>query len=173
MRLSSPPSDTAERALALASVLQGDLTARSEDLAEDLSSSRVTIPDSPPSRVLRQLRAWHADVPEPGRWRHWVVSVDTIGRIRLPAAARPGSDEATTVLTVSRGSSLVLQRAGAGAPRHLDHRGRLTLPGWLRRLVGPDGEVLVSASVPDAATVVVAPATVLDVLVDQVAAGVA
>ena len=72
------------------------------------------------------------------------------------------------MLAVGRGSSLVLQRAGAGAPRHLDHRGRLTLPGWLRRLVGPDGAVLVSATVPDAATVVVAPATVLDVLASQI-----
>jgi hypothetical protein len=108
-------------------------------------------------------------VPDAVRWRHWVVTLDSIGRIRLPTAARLDGDGSWALLAASHGWPLVLRRAGLGAPRHVDDRCRLTLPGWLRRLVGPGGAVLVSAAVPDAAAVVVAPATVLDVLAGQVA----
>jgi hypothetical protein len=40
---------------------------------------------------------------------------------------------------------------------------------WLRRLVGPDGAVLVSASAPYAGVVVVTAAAILDGLADEVA----
>ena len=108
-------------------------------------------------------------MPDLARWRHWVVGVDSIGRITLPAEARPVGDPPSACRAVSRDRALVLRREGFGTPRQLDGRGRLTLPAWLRRLVGPAGAVLVAASVPEASIVVVTPAAVLDAVVDGLA----
>jgi hypothetical protein len=72
----------------------------------------------------------------------------------LPAEAR-SADRPAVVRVASRDRALVLCREGLGSLRRLDARGRLTLPGWLRRLVGSGASVLVAASVPDALTVVV------------------
>jgi bifunctional DNA-binding transcriptional regulator/antitoxin component of YhaV-PrlF toxin-antitoxin module len=108
-------------------------------------------------------------VPEIVRWWHWVASVDSIGRVRLPAQVRPTEDESPELLASSRDRSLVLRQSGPGTPRPVDDRGRLTLPAWLRRLVGPGGAVLVSASVPDTAVIVVTPTAVLDEVVDGLA----
>jgi len=117
--------------------------------------------------VLAQLRELHAAVPDVVRWRHWIAPVDSLGRVRLPAEARPTDNEAPELLASSCDRSLVLRRASIGTPRPVDDRGRLTLPVWLRRLVGDGNAVLVSGSVPDAATVVITPAAVLDVVVDE------
>lgn len=122
--------------------------------------------ESPPSFVLGHLRQMHAAVPEVVRWRHWIAGVDAVGRVRLPAAVRPGADDPPELAAVSRDRVLVLRRHGRGSVRRIDRRGRVTLPVWLRCLVGPAGAVVISASVPDAATVVVTPAVVLDAVVD-------
>jgi hypothetical protein len=39
--------------------------------------------------ALGRLRDLTVEPLEQGRWRHWVVGVDAIHRITLPAGARP------------------------------------------------------------------------------------
>lgn len=109
-------------------------------------------------------------MPEAVRWRHWIAGVDAVGRVRLPAEVRPAADDPPELAAVSGDRVVLLRRHGRGSVRRIDRRGRVTLPVWLRRLVGPDGAVLISASVPDAATVVVTRAAVLDAVVDGLAA---
>lgn len=116
--------------------------------------------------MLGHLRQLHAAVPEAVRWRHRIAGVDAVGRVRLPVEVRPAAGDPPVLVAFSRDRVLVLCRDGRGSVRRIDRRGRVTLPVWLRRLVGPDGAVVISASVPDAATVVVTPAVVLDVVVD-------
>lgn len=125
------------------------------------------------SSALDLLRALSAAAPGTARWRQWIVAVDAVGRITLPAETRPIVDPPAALRAVGRDRALVLRRDGVGTARQLDGRGRLTLPGWLRRLVGPEGAVLVAASVPDASTVVVAPAAVLDFVIEGLAGEVA
>lgn len=120
--------------------------------------------------MLGHLRQLHAAVPEAVRWRHWIAGVDAVGRVRLPAEVRPAADDPPELAAVSGDRVVLLRRHGRGSVRRIDRRGRVTLPVWLRRLVGPDGAVLISASVPDAATVVVTRAAVLDAVVDGLAA---
>lgn len=95
-----------------------------------------------------------------------MVAVDATGRIRIPAAARPDEDEPPELVVSSRGRAVVLRRSGIGSRRRVDRRGRLLVPCWLRDLVGEHGEVVVSASVPDASVVVLAPVAMLDDLAD-------
>jgi hypothetical protein len=66
----------------------------------------------------------------------------------------------------------VLRPDGSGRRVHVDARGRLYVPTWLRRLVGERGPVVASARWPGLQAVVVAPAGALDTLADAVVAGV-
>jgi len=54
-------------------------------------------------------------------------------------------------------------------PGHVDRRGRLFLPSWLRRLVEETGTVLAAARRPDASLVVITPPSVIDAFVDDLA----
>jgi bifunctional DNA-binding transcriptional regulator/antitoxin component of YhaV-PrlF toxin-antitoxin module len=104
------------------------------------------------------------------QWRYWIVRVEAIGRITLPARARRAFDVGTSVQAVSRDLILVLRHGGGGACLPIDRRGRLVLPAWLRPAVDASESVLVAARAADPPTVVVAPTAVLDDLVDHLAA---
>jgi bifunctional DNA-binding transcriptional regulator/antitoxin component of YhaV-PrlF toxin-antitoxin module len=119
------------------------------------------------SSALRRLRDLALAVPAEARWRHWVVAVDAAGRVALPESARRVAGPDGRVHCLARDRALVLRVAGNGPWRRFDDRGRLLLPEWLRRLTGVRGMVLVAAAMPDVRTVVVAPAVVLDVLVED------
>lgn len=132
--------------------------------------ARHSAPPSPPGLgalgVLASLNE-APGAPAP-RWWHWVIGLDHRGRITLPHEARqlPGS---TTVVVraSSRGSAVVLRPDGGGAATPVDRRGRILLPGWLRRQARlQDGLVFVAARRPDASTVVVVPVTRLDDVAD-------
>lgn len=98
-----------------------------------------------------------------------MLGVDAIGRITLPPEGRPIPPGRRMVRAASHGSALVLRADGLGAPTHLDRRGRLALPTWLRRLIRGSGTVLVAARRPEASLVVVTPTSVLDAVIDVVA----
>jgi hypothetical protein len=142
------------------------MTARSSRLSHDLAAVRAAPAGSLALGQLRSLSGDPADVP---RWRHWVLGVDAIGRITLPPEARAVAAGRRTVRAASHESALVLRANGLGAATHLDRRGRLALPTWLRRLVRATGMVLVAARFPDASLVVVTPTSVLDAVIDGVA----
>ncbi|MGH8958158.1 MAG: hypothetical protein ACRDVK_05740, partial [Acidimicrobiia bacterium] len=86
-----------------------------------------------------------------------------------PAGARRALDVDTSLQAITRDRTLVLRRGGLGAHRPIDQRGRLVLPPWLRRAVDLSGSVLVAARIGDSPTVVVAPSSLLDDLVDDAA----
>lgn len=123
----------------------------------------------PATSALDLLRQLNAAVPDAVRWRHWIVGVDSIGRITLPVEVRLAGEPQRSVRVVSRGLALIVRQEGLGALRQLDQRGRLTLPAWLRRAVGPAGVVLVSASVPEVSMVAVTPTGLLDAVIDRLA----
>jgi bifunctional DNA-binding transcriptional regulator/antitoxin component of YhaV-PrlF toxin-antitoxin module len=104
------------------------------------------------------------------QWRYWIVGVESIGRITLPTDARRALDVGTSVQAVSRELVLVLHRGGGGVCLLIDRRGRLVLPAWLRPAVDASGSVLVAARAAGLPTVVVVPTTVVDDLVDHLAA---
>jgi DNA-binding transcriptional regulator/RsmH inhibitor MraZ len=102
----------------------------------------------------------------PARWRHWIVGIDDLGQVTLPAAVRdavPGTDG---VRATSREKSLLLRRGGHGAQVYVDRRGRLVVPAWLRRLSEPWQSVLLAANYPDMSLIVLTPSTTLDGLLD-------
>jgi DNA-binding transcriptional regulator/RsmH inhibitor MraZ len=107
--------------------------------------------------------------PRVRQWRHWIVGVEPIGRITLPAGARYVLGTEVLVQVVSRDRMLVLRRGGVGANLPIDCRGRLVLPAWFRGATRPSGSVLVTArSVPSLA-VVLAGTGLLEDLVSHVA----
>jgi len=103
------------------------------------------------------------------QWRHWIVGVEPIGRITLPADARQELGVEALVKAVSRDLMLVLRRGGVGASLPVDRRGRLVLPAWLRQMTQSSGSVLVAARSAATPTVVVSSAGVLDGLLDHIA----
>ena len=109
----------------------------------------------------------------PPKWWHWVLGLDSAGRLSLPADARQLCDGVTSVRASSHGSAVVLRRDGAGAPTPVDRRGRVQLPTWLAARWPHAGAVFVAARRPDASTVVVRAATGLDALADALAGEVA
>ncbi len=108
--------------------------------------------------------------PQKPQWRHWIVSVEPIGRITLPAVARHLLGTEVVVQAVSRERMLVLSRAGLGASLPIDRRGRLVLPAWFRGTTRPSGSVLVSARSAPSSTVVLAGTGLLEDLVSHAAA---
>ena len=70
--------------------------------------------------------------PRVPQWRHWIVGVEPIGRITLPAGARHVLGTEVLVQAVSRERMLGLRRVGVGASLPIDSRGRLVLPTWFR-----------------------------------------
>lgn len=118
-----------------------------------------------PRFVIAGLRSMEA-AQSPTRWRHWIVGVDDLGRVTLPAAVRDAVPGAEGVRAISSGSSLLLRRGDHGAPIHVDCRGRLVVPAWLRRLSEPWRSVLLAADCPDMSLMVLAPTTMLDGLLD-------
>lgn len=157
---SSPPSDTTRRAPTqkLVSQAKFDVVPVAPQLARAADPSRACRP----RLALPALRERPAS-SRPSRWRHWIVAVEPTGRITVPAPAREVL-RVNAVHAVTRGSALILRAEGIGAPVAVDRRGRLALPAWLRRASAPAHAVLVAAGRDDA-TVVVAPASVLDDLV--------
>ena len=103
------------------------------------------------------------------RWHYWVVAVERIGRVTLPADVRQllGAGEFVSVVT---GDLLLLRRTGVGARLSLDSRGRVVLPAWLRQAARLSGSVVVAARLSDPPLVVIADTMVLDELVDRVTA---
>lgn len=79
-------------------------------------------------------------------WRHWIVRVEPIGRITLPAEARRALDVDASLQAITRDRTLVLRRSGLGARLPIDQRG---LPPWLRRAADPSGSVLVPVRLAD------------------------
>jgi hypothetical protein len=136
------------------------LAEEAESLPAEESSGSIS--------ALELLRDLSTDVPE-ARWRYWVVGVDSIGRVTLPAQARPAEGTPEPLLVTSSGRALLIRRKGIGSERHLDKRGRLTLSEWLRRFIGPQGAVLVAVSAPETSTVLIAATTLLDELVGGLA----
>jgi len=103
------------------------------------------------------------------RWRHGIVGVDDLGRITLPADFRTGLDVPDPFRAVSRENALRLRRGPDGTVIHVDRRGRLVLPMWLRRLADPSRSVFIAARWPEVSCLVVMPTSSLDALVDVAA----
>lgn len=108
--------------------------------------------------------------PPVPQWRHWIVGVEPIGRITLPADARHLLGTEALVQAVSRERMLVLSSAGLGASLPIDRRGRLVLPARFRGAARPSGSVLVAARSAAIPTVVLAGTSLLEDLVSHVAA---
>jgi DNA-binding transcriptional regulator/RsmH inhibitor MraZ len=104
------------------------------------------------------------------QWRHWIVGVEPIGRITLPAGARHVLGTGVLVQAVSRERMLVLRHGGVGANLPVDRRGRLVLPAWFRGATRSSGSVLVAARSAVSPTVVLAGTGLLEDLVSHVAA---
>ena len=107
--------------------------------------------------------------PRVPQWRYWIVGVEPIGRITLPAGARHLLGTAVFVRAVSRERMLVLRTCGVGASLPIDRRGRLVLPAWFRGATRPSGSVLVTARSAAIPTVVLAGTGLLEDLVSHVA----
>ena len=107
--------------------------------------------------------------PQMPQWRHWIVGVEPIGRITLPAGARHLLGTDVLVQAVSRERMLVLRRGGAGTNLPIDRRGRWVLPAWFQGATRPSGSVLVAARSAPSPTVVLAGTGLLEDLVSQVA----
>lgn len=136
---------------------------------EALGADAGSMHDPRSSTALRQLADLDAD-PDPLRWAWAIARVEATGRIVLPAEARAALGarvgERLTVAGICNRVALVVRTDGPGAPLSVDGRGRLRVPAWLRR--GDVAAMLVGTH-RAAATVMVAPATVLDGLGDVLA----
>jgi DNA-binding transcriptional regulator/RsmH inhibitor MraZ len=115
--------------------------------------------------LLRELEI----EPERSGWQHWIVAVEKIGRVSLPAGARQVLGSPSSVQAVSRDRLLVLQSGVPGASLPMDRRGRLVLPAWFRGAVRSSGSVLVAVRSTEPPVVVLAPIGLLDALVSDVA----
>jgi hypothetical protein len=122
------------------------------------------------ARAAMSLLAELGSEPQVPQWRHWIVYVEPIGRITLPAGARHLLGTEVLVQAVSRERMLVLSGAGVGASLPIDRRGRLVLPAWFRGVTRPSGSVLVAARSAPSPTVVLAGTGLLEDLVSHVAA---
>jgi DNA-binding transcriptional regulator/RsmH inhibitor MraZ len=107
--------------------------------------------------------------PQMPQWRHWIVGVEPIGRITLPAGARHLLGTEVLVQAVSRERMLVLRTGGVGTNLPIDRRGRLVLPTWFRGTTRPSGSVLVSGRSAAIPTVVLAGTGLREDLVSHVA----
>jgi DNA-binding transcriptional regulator/RsmH inhibitor MraZ len=107
--------------------------------------------------------------PVQSPWQHWIVRVEQIGRISLPAGARRALGTPGSVQAVSRDRMLVLQSEGSGTSIPIDGRGRLLLPAWFRGTTRLSSSVFVAACSTLAPTVVVAPTGILEELVSHLA----
>jgi hypothetical protein len=119
--------------------------------------------------ALGRLGALSDTAQVPARWWHWICRLDDLGRVFLPRRALAVADADGLVRVSSRGDAVLLCRDGTGSPTAVDARGRVLLPGWLRARVGAGGALFVAARRPDVSTVLVAPASCLDVAADSVA----
>lgn len=134
--------------------------------ADSPRDGQSCVPSAPRARfAIAGLRSMEA-TQSPARWRHWMVGVDDLGRVTLPAAVRDSVPGTEAVRAVSRGRSMLLRFGGHGAPIHVDCRGRLVIPAWLRRLSEPWRSMLLAANCPDTSLIVLAPTTTLDSLLD-------
>jgi hypothetical protein len=84
------------------------------------------------------------DREDPDRWSFAIVTLDGHGRLTLPAPARALLKPPGWLRVATLGDAVVM-RAGAGPGRvtHLDQRGRLSVPVWLRHAASPTSTVLV------------------------------
>ena len=114
------------------------------------------------------LREWEGDRPVP-QWQHWIVAVESTGRITLPSGARQVLGSGSCAQAVIREGMLVLHQNDGGASLAIDRRGRLILPAWLRIPARSSGSVLVAARAAGTPAVVVTPADVLEAIVCHVA----
>jgi hypothetical protein len=79
------------------------------------------------------------------RWSFAVVSLDRHGRLTLPGAARMVLGEAPSLRVLTRGDAVVVRGGdGVGRAVHVDARGRLVVPVWLRHATQPNRSVLVA-----------------------------
>jgi bifunctional DNA-binding transcriptional regulator/antitoxin component of YhaV-PrlF toxin-antitoxin module len=117
---------------------------------------------------LSLLREWEGERPVP-QWQHWIVAVESTGRITLPSAARQALGSGSCAQAVIREGMLVLHRRDGGASLAIDRRGRLILPAWLRTPALSPGSVLVAARAVGIPAVVVAPTGVLEAIMSHVA----
>ena len=115
------------------------------------------------------LHEWDGHRPVP-QWRHWVIGVESTGRITLPPGARGVLGSESSVQAISREGVLVLHHGGVGASLPIDRRGRLILPAWLRGRVRLSNSVLVGARAVGLPAVVLAPTDILEDLVSHVVA---
>jgi hypothetical protein len=106
---------------------------------------------------------------EQSTWQHWIVGVERIGRLCLPAGARRTLSNHGPVRAVSRDHIMVLRHSDLGASLPIDGRGRLFLPTWFRGTVRSSGAVLVAARSTESPAVVLAPTGILDLLLSRVA----
>ena len=114
------------------------------------------------------LREWEGDRRVP-QWQHWIVAVESTGRIALPSAARQVLGSGSSVQAATREGMLVLHQRDGGASLAIDRRGRLILPAWLRTPALSPGSVLVAARAGGTPAVVVAPTGVLEAIMSHVA----
>jgi len=128
------------------------------------------MPDLRSSTALRQLTDLGRD-PDPPDWVWAVAPLEPSGRLLLPVEARDalgtGARGHGDAIGMCHGAALVLRSSGHGRPMAIDGRGRLYVPVWLRRSPLP---CLLVGTHAAASVVVVAPASVLDGLGDQLVA---
>jgi DNA-binding transcriptional regulator/RsmH inhibitor MraZ len=117
---------------------------------------------------LSLLREWEGTRPVP-QWQHWIVAVESTGRIALPSAARQVLGSGSCAQAATREGMLVLHQRDGGASLAIDRRGRIILPAWLRTPARSSRSVLVAARVVGTPAVVVAPTVVLEGIVSHVA----
>ena len=126
------------------------------------------MPDLHNSTALRQLTDLGGHDPDPPDWVWAVARLELNGRLLLPVEARhalrAGARGHGDAIGRCHGAALVLRSAGHGRPLAIDGRGRLYVPVWLRRSPLP---CLLVGTHAAASVVVVAPASVLDGLGDQ------
>ena len=130
----------------------------------------VPVAGKPPPRAAMSLLAELGSEPQMPQWRHWIVGVEPIGRITLPAGARHLLGTEVLVQVVSRERMLVLRTGGVGTNLPIDRRGRLVLPAWFRGTTRPSGSILVAARSATSPAVVLAGTGLLEDLVSHVAA---
>jgi len=118
---------------------------------------------------LSLLHEWDGHRPVP-QWRHWVIGVESTGRITLPPGARRVLGSESSAQAVSRGGMLMLHHGGVGASLPIDRRGRLILPAWFRGTARLSNSLLVAARAVDLPAVVLAPTDILEDLVSHIVA---
>ena len=144
-----------------------------------MSQVKFDGPPSPPSEPpgaerLRLARSALSLLNGPGasrwepRWRYWVVAVERIGRVTLPADVRRVLGAGDFVSALTGDLVLLLRRTGVGARLSMDSRGRVVLPAWLRQTARSSGSVLVAARLSELPVVFIADTVVFDRLVDRV-----